>query len=145
MISLPLRSNRTDTRFPSTTLFRSGAAADKMAIAAFPGMERCQKVGEGAFDTLVRVASVVEAVTTSFDMLGFAASGLSIDMKMALSEQFDSVSAMTSAVDSYFEAYYTPAEQAAAKTAQFAKVFDSLDLAMPSKIGRASCRERVCQ
>src|SRR3546814_14739194 len=105
-------------------------------------------------------------------MLGFAASGLSIDMKMALSEQFDSVSAMTSAVDSYFEAYYTPAEQAAAKTAQFAKVFDSLDLAMPStlasfralveaqnlttaagqatyatllQIGRASCRERVCQ
>src|SRR3546814_7769497 len=55
-------------------------------------------------------------------------------MKMALSEQFDSVSAMTSAVDSYFEAYYTPAEQAAAKTAQFAKVFDSLDLAMPSTL-----------
>src|SRR3546814_14284783 len=55
-------------------------------------------------------------------------------MKMALSEQFDSVSAMTSAVDSYFDAYYTPAEQAAAKTAQFAKVFDSLDLAMPSTL-----------
>src|SRR3546814_18265897 len=53
---------------------------------------------------------------------------------MALSEQFDSVSAMTSAVDSYFEAYYTPAEQAAAKTAQFATVFDSLDLAMPSTL-----------
>src|SRR3546814_11341755 len=67
-------------------------------------------------------------------MLGFAASGLSIDMKMALSEQFDSVSAMTSAVDSYFEAYYTPDEQAAAKPAQFAKVFDSLDLAMPSTL-----------
>src|SRR3546814_20652843 len=35
-----------------------GAAADKMAIAAFPGLERFQKVGEGALDPLVRVASV---------------------------------------------------------------------------------------
>src|SRR3546814_16007096 len=99
-----------------------------MAIAAFPGMERFQKVGEGAFDTLVRVASVVEAVTTSFDMLGFAASGLSIDLKMALSEPFDIVSAMTSAVDSYFEAYYTHAAQAAAQTAHLSKVIERLDM-----------------
>jgi len=111
-----------------------GAAADKMANAAFPGIERFQQVGEGAFETLVRVASVVEAVNASFDQLGIAATGMSIDVKMAVADQFESVSAMTSAVQSYFEAFYTPAEQAAAKTAQFAKVFDSLGLAMPDTL-----------
>lgn len=111
-----------------------GAAADKMALAAFPGMERFQQVGEGAFETLVRVASTVEAVTATFDQLGFGARALGIDAKMAVAAQFDSVSDMTSAVQSYFEDFYTKEEQAAARTAQFAKVFGSLNLAMPSTL-----------
>lgn len=111
-----------------------GAAADNMANAAFPGIARFQKVGEGTFETLVRVASIVEAVSASFDQLGFATSAFSIDVKMAVAEQFESASAMTNAVQAYFEAYYTPAEQAAAKTAQFGKVFDSLGVAMPSTL-----------
>lgn len=111
-----------------------GAAADKMAQAAFPGIEKFQAVGEGLFDTLVRVASTVESVTSSLTMLGSSASGMSIDLKMALADQFDSVSDFSSAVDSYFETYYTKEEQAAARTAQFATVFDSLDLAMPGTL-----------
>ncbi|KAK0332075.1 hypothetical protein LTR94_026360, partial [Friedmanniomyces endolithicus] len=67
-------------------------------------------------------------------MLGSSASGMSIDLKMALADQFDSVSDFSSAVDSYFETYYTKEEQAAARTAQFATVFDSLGLAMPGTL-----------
>lgn len=111
-----------------------GAAADKMAQAAFPGIEKFQAVGEGLFDTLVRVASTVESVTSSLTMLGSSASGMSIDLKMALADQFESVSDFSSAVDSYFQTYYTKEEQAAARTAQFAAVFDSLGLAMPSTL-----------
>jgi hypothetical protein len=111
-----------------------GAAADDMAKAAFPGIERFQQVGEGLFETLARVASTAEQVTSSLDMLGLATYGLSTDLKMALADQFDSLSDMTGAVQTYFETYYSKAEQAAAKTAQFAKVFDSLDLAMPSSL-----------
>lgn len=111
-----------------------GAAADKMAQAAFPGIEKFQAVGEGLFDTLVRVAATVESVTSSLTMLGSSASGMSIDLKMALADQFDSVSDFSSAVDSYFETYYTKEEQAAARTAQFATVFDSLGLAMPGTL-----------
>ena len=118
-----------------------GAAADDMAKAAFPGMEKFQAVGEGMFDTLVRVASTVESVTSSLTMLGSSASAMGIDMKMALAGQFESVSDFTSAADSYFETYYTKAEQAAARTAQFADVFDSLDLSMPSTL--ASFRSLV--
>lgn len=111
-----------------------GAAADKMALAAFPGFERFQKVGEGAFETLVRVASTVEAVSASLDLLGGSARGLGLDAKLGLADQFDSVSDLSSAADAYFQAFYSKEEQAAAKTAQFAKVFDSLGMAMPDTL-----------
>lgn len=111
-----------------------GAAADDMAKAAFPGIEKFQAVGEGLFDTLVRVASTVESVTSSLTMLGSSASLMSVDLKMALADQFESVSDFSSAVDAYFETYYTKEEQAAARTAQFATVFDSLSLSMPGTL-----------
>ena len=111
-----------------------GAAADQMAVAAFGGLERFQKVGEGMFETLVRVASTVESVTASLQMLGTATGALSIDMKMALADQFDSVGDFTNAISGYFEAYFTKEEQAAARTAQFADVFQSLGMAMPSTL-----------
>lgn len=111
-----------------------GAAADRMADSAFPGFQRFAKVGEGAFETLVRVASTVEAATNALNDLGGAASALGIDAKMGLVAQFDSVSAFTSATDAYFQGYYSKAEQSAAKTAQLGKVFDSLGLSMPSSL-----------
>ena len=111
-----------------------GAAADNMANAAFPGIERFQKVGEGAFETLVRVASTVEAVTNAMDQLGAGARALGIDAKVGLANQFDSISDLTSAVDGYFQAFYTSEEQAAAKQAQLARVFGSLGVAMPGTL-----------
>ena len=111
-----------------------GAAADDMAKAAFPGMERFQQVGEGLFDTLVRVASTTEQVTTNLDLLGSSFGAMTVDLKMALADQFDSVSAMGSAFESYFKSYYSQEEQAAAMTAQFGRVFTSLGLAMPDTL-----------
>ena len=111
-----------------------GAAADGMASAAFPGIERFQKVGEGAFETLVRVSSTVEAVTTALDQLGTSTKALGIDAKLGLAAQFDSISSLTSAVDGYFSAFYTKEEQAAAKGAQLATVFGSLGLVMPASL-----------
>ena len=111
-----------------------GAAADDLAKAAFPDIQQFQKVGEGAFETLVRVASTIESVTTSLDLLGGAAQNLGVAAKLGLADQFDSVSALSSAVESYFQGFYTREEQAAAKTAQLAKVFDSLNLTVPTSL-----------
>ncbi|GLT00133.1 hypothetical protein GCM10007897_15170 [Sphingobium jiangsuense] len=111
-----------------------GAAADNMAKAAIPGIERFQQVGEGLFDTLVRIASVAETVTSSLDLLGASFGGLTLDMKIALADRFDSLSDFTSAIDAYFEAFYSPAEQAAARTTQFASAFASLGLSMPATL-----------
>lgn len=111
-----------------------GQAADNMATAAFPLIQQFQKVGEGAFETLVRVASTLEAVSGSLDLLGNSAQGMSIATKLALVDQFDSLSALTSAADAYFSDFYTKEEQAAARTAQLGKVFSSLGLTMPDTI-----------
>jgi hypothetical protein len=111
-----------------------GAAADGMAAAAFPGLEQFQKVGEGVFETLVRVASTVEAVGTSLTMLGTNTQAMGIGVKLALADQFDSVSALTDAAGAYFETFYSKEEQAAAKTAQMTGVFASLGVAMPSTL-----------
>ncbi|KQO52340.1 hypothetical protein [Sphingomonas sp. Leaf257] len=82
----------------------------------------------------MRVASTVEAATTALTALGGAAQALGIDAKMGLVGQFDSVSAFSSATDAYLQAYYSKAEQSAAKTAQLGRVFDSLGLSMPASL-----------
>jgi murein DD-endopeptidase MepM/ murein hydrolase activator NlpD len=111
-----------------------GAAADNMAKAAFPGIEKFQKVGEGLFETLVRVSSTVESVTATMGLLGSSAASMSIDVKMALADQFQSVSDFTSAAGAYFEAYYSKEEQVAARTGQFTQVFADLGMAMPGSL-----------
>ncbi len=112
-----------------------GAAADNMAAGAFPSIMQFQKAGEGAFETLVRVASTVEAVTTALDQLGGSTQTLSIAAKLGLADQFDTLGDLTSAVSGYFDAFFTKEEQAAARQAQLTKVFDSLNIAMPGTLG----------
>lgn len=111
-----------------------GAAADQMAGAAFPGVARWQKAGEGLFETAVRVASTVEAVTSALGALGTASQAFSIDAKLGLAAQFDSVSEMSTAAETYFERYYSKQEQAAARLAQFGDVFGSLGVSMPASL-----------
>lgn len=111
-----------------------GAAADDMAHAAIPGLEKFQAVGEGYFETLARVASTVEAVTSSLGQLGLGAQSLGVDASMAIAGLFGSVGDMTSAADAYFATYYSEAEQTAAKTAQLASVFTSIGAGMPDSI-----------
>lgn len=118
-----------------------GAQADKMAQFVLGGLETFQQVGEGYFETLVRVATTVEAVTTSLDMLGLSTQSLGINASMAIAGFFDNAAAYQDAAGRYFEAFYTEAEQAAAKSAQLGKVFNSLGITMPDSI--ASFRDLV--
>jgi phage-related minor tail protein len=49
------------------------SAGDRLAAAALGGLERFQKVGEGYYQTLVRVASGTEEAQVALDRLGVAA------------------------------------------------------------------------
>ena len=118
-----------------------GAAADQMAQAGFPGLEKFQAVGEGYFETLARVASTVETVTSSLQELGLATQSIGIDASMGIAGKFDSASDYQSAAQAYFQGFYTDAEQAAAKTAQLSQAFTVLGMSMPDSI--ASFRSLV--
>ncbi len=111
-----------------------GAAADNLARTAVPGLEQFQKFGEGYFETLVRVASSIETVSSTLSLLGTSVEGLSLSAKMNLFDMFGSAGDMASATGEYFALYYTKAEQASAQTEQMARVFDSLGLALPQSI-----------
>lgn len=50
-----------------------GAEGDKIAAAAIPGLESFQRVGEGYFETVVRVASGVETAGAALELLGIGA------------------------------------------------------------------------
>ena len=111
-----------------------GAAADNLARYSVPGLEQFQKVGEGYFETLIRVASSVEAVSSSLSLLGTSVEDLSFASRMNLFDLFGSAGDMTSATGEYFTLYYSKAEQASAQTAQMARVFESLGLGLPQSI-----------
>jgi hypothetical protein len=110
-----------------------GSTADKMAQFVID-LQRFQQVGEGAFETLVRVASTVDVVTTSLQQLGLSSQSLGIDASMAIADLFGSAQDYATAANAYFENFYTAIEQTAARTAQLARVFDSLGVAMPDSI-----------
>ncbi|MEY4671531.1 MAG: hypothetical protein RLZZ415_1410, partial [Pseudomonadota bacterium] len=110
-----------------------GAAADNLARYAIAGLDQFQKVGEGYFETLIRVASSVEAVTSAMTMLG-RSTNLTIAASMNLVELFGSVGDMVSATDEYFGLYFTGTEQTAARTAQMTQALAGLGLAMPDSI-----------
>ena len=126
--------NLTGTELQEKLTAVFGAAADRMAAAAFPGFEKFQQAGEGMFETLVRVASTVETVTGLFDQLGIAGGGIGIEAQLALVEQFDSLEDLTSATQSYFETFYTREEQAQAKLAQFTSAFDHMGITLPNTL-----------
>lgn len=50
-----------------------GAEADRLAAAALPGLEAFQNVGEGYFETTVRVAAGIETAEAALDTLGIGA------------------------------------------------------------------------
>ncbi|RST30164.1 hypothetical protein HMF7854_04475 [Sphingomonas ginkgonis] len=110
------------------------SVGDQMASSIFPMVTQFQKVGEGAFETLVRVASTFQAVGDSLKMLGTSAANLGIAARMGLADQFETIGDLTSTVNAYFKTYYSEAEQSAAKTAQLATVFASLGLSMPGTL-----------
>lgn len=50
-----------------------GAAADNLATSAIPGLLEFQRVGEGYFETTIRVAAGVETAGAALDLLGITA------------------------------------------------------------------------
>lgn len=111
-----------------------GAAADNIAKAAIPGLEMFQKVGEGYFETIIRVASNIEVLDRTFQMLGRTTQGLTLQSQMALIETFGDATSMMEQVNEYFSLFYSEAEQVAAMSKQLGDALGIMGLTMPDTL-----------
>lgn len=110
-----------------------GAAADQMALAAFPELQKFQKVGEGFFETVIRVATTVEQFETVMRGLGNTTK-VTMDNIMALEEMFGGISELSSSVSAYFDGFFSDSEKLAVHMQQLTAVFGDLGMALPQTI-----------
>lgn len=102
---------------------------DDMAVAALPVLAELQKVGEGAFETLIRVARQYQVVDMSLAAMGltFGAVGVSsLAARERLVDLFGSIDNFAEQTAAYAETYLTEAERLApvqsAVTAELARL-----------------------
>ena len=111
-----------------------GAAADNIAKAAIPGLEAFQKVGEGYFETIIRVASNIEVLDRAFQMLGQTTQNLTLQSQMALIETFGDAATLMEQVNEYFKTFYSETEQVAAITKQLSEAMGLMGLTLPDTL-----------
>ena len=92
------------------------------------------KEGEKAIDTLTRLATSLVTVNTQFEMLGTTLMDASLkgaDMASKIIDAFGSVEAFTNATNYFFENFYDPSEQLAAKRRSLDKQFAEKGIDVP--------------
>ena len=108
--------------------------SDLMATYLVPNLQDFQKVGEGLYETLIRVAQEQAIFNTSIERMGFDLSELSAVMQIEVAQSiaslvggFENFSDLTS---SFFDNFYSDAEKMTALEASLTSVFDSLGLSL---------------
>lgn len=93
-----------------------GAESDKIARAAITGFESIQKVGEGYFETLSRVAAQFELVRVYTERLGDTMQQTGVNgglLADSIINAFGGISEYQSAVQQYYEDFFTAEERGA--------------------------------
>jgi len=112
---------------------------DDMAGAAFAGLDRFQKVGEGLFETLMRLAQEFTAtdmvarilgkdVKTAFGEIGFASMGA----RTELVKLFGGIEEMSDSVTKFYDQFYTAAEKNGFAVDTLTQQLDALGFSVPA-------------
>ncbi|MDZ7870789.1 MAG: hypothetical protein U5L02_16585 [Rheinheimera sp.] len=112
---------------------------DLMVQYLVPGIAEFQQIGEGLYDTLIRVAQEQAVFNSALDNLGlqlgrFAGVTKAIELEVAQSiiELMGGIEQFQSATADYFAEFYSEQEQLAAITKSATAQFASLGVAMPT-------------
>lgn len=111
-----------------------GAESDKIARAAISGFESIQKVGEGYFETLSRVAAQFELVRVYTERLGDTmqmtgvSGGLLAD---SIINAFGGISEYQSAVQQYYEDFFTAEQRGADAIIEMTRAMSYMGEAVP--------------
>lgn len=110
--------------------------ADLIAGAAIPALEKYKEIGEGSFETLMRVAKEQAVFNDTMSMIGKSFTDLSSIMQIDVAQSIigltgglDKFSELTS---TYFSEFFSESEQFAFLTSQLGDVFGQLGIAMPA-------------
>lgn len=91
------------------------AIGDTFAETVLPAISQFQEVGEGAYETLIRVASETTIVSSNLEALGFSLDTLSgLDLATVAENLIDlagSLDDLTDELSSYYSAFYSESEQ----------------------------------
>lgn len=89
--------------------------ADLMAKYVLPSISQYQQMGEGLYDTLIRVAQEQAIFNAQLDALGLqladVSAALRIDVAQSIIELMGGIEAFRDATSEYFSAFYSEAEQ----------------------------------
>lgn len=108
------------------------------------GTEEYSLAGETALETMSRLSSSLLSVNDAADILGhriWEVSLASADMASSLVDAFGGMDAMTSAVGTYWNAFYTEAERQETTIRRLTEEFEELGMALPES--RESFRQIV--
>lgn len=106
---------------------------DDMAAALLPGIAKFQDIGEGMFETLMRVASTVATVDGIFYSIGQTINltgEASIDAKMKLAELAGGLSELSSLIGNFYDKFYTDVEKQANSINLIREEFQKLNIPM---------------
>ena len=109
--------------------------ADDMAKSTVSGFTQFQKVGEGSFQTLVRIAGDLTAVNDVFTMLGYKTLDLSIagvKASESLIDLYGGIDKLQSVSKSYFDNFYTDIEKNQMATKALSEAMHSLGKELPT-------------
>lgn len=113
---------------------------DRLTSAAFPGIEKFQRVGEGLAQTLGRVVAEVTTVDTAFAKVGLSIASLrgSLDTLVTGVENIiagaGDLDRLQAGLDTYFSEFLTDSERAANLTRQLGQEFNALGLTLPANV-----------
>lgn len=109
--------------------------ADLMTKYLLPQIGEYQKMGEGLYDTLIRVAQEQAVFNAQLDALGLQLGDLSavlrIDVAQSIIELMGGVEAFRDATAEYFSAFYSESEQFDYLSKTVTQAFKDLNLPLP--------------
>ncbi|MBK9073335.1 MAG: hypothetical protein IPL79_20395 [Myxococcales bacterium] len=109
-----------------------------------PGLQRYTRAGEESLAAVTRLSAALVTANDAFDLLGrnlYAATLAGADMASGLVDAFGGLDAMTSAVGTYWEAFYSEAERSDTIMRRLRDQFADLNVVMPES--RAEYRKIV--
>jgi len=109
--------------------------ADLMAEYMFPALEQFQQMGEGSFETLMRLAREQAIFNDTLDNLGLTLGDMSNFMRIEVAQSIigliGGLDNFTDAVGSYFDAFFTDEQKMEVLLGSLTDVFGDLNFSMP--------------